>query len=503
MAVSDAYLRATMTQREQVMGRHLFEVFPDNPADPSADGVSNLRASLERVIRSLQPDSMAVQKYDIRRPAQEGGGYEERYWSPVNSPVLRSNAELAYIIHRVEDVTEFVRSQQRERQRIETTDALRRRTEQMEVEVYLSSQRLAETNARLRGAQQELETSNRILQVRNEEVERANRVKSEFLASVSHELRTPLNAIIGFSDLLAEQATGALSARQLRFLGHIQLGAHHLLELINDILDLLKVEAGHLELHRENIDVTGVLSEVVAGIRPAAAAKQIQIQSSLAPGLLAHADRIRFKQILLNLLSNAIKFTPEEGRIWIDAVARRGRLTISVADTGIGIALEEQESIFAAFHQAGTTTKGIKEGTGLGLAITKRLVEEHGGHIWVESEPAKGTRFTFTLQAGRAGGDSRPAGDRDRPLILVFDAEAAARDLAAFLEPAGYRVVTAASTPEALAIARDLAPDAVTINMFGQGKQAWDAVSGLKAAPATAAIPVVGVSVMEGRLALL
>ena len=352
-----------------------------------------------------------------------------------------------------------------------------------------------------------LAAANKELELRNKEVERANRLKSEFLASMSHELRTPLNAIIGFSDLLAEQVAGALSAKQQRFVSHIQQGARHLLALINDILDLSKVEAGRLELNRENVPVAVVLAEVLTGIRPGAAAKSIAVHSSVAPDLTVFADRIRFKQILLNLLSNAVKFTPEGGKIWVEAVERRGRIRVSVSDTGVGIPVEEQEAIFDAFHQVGATTKGVKEGTGLGLAITKRLVEEHGGRIWVESEPGKGARLSFTMAAGRpptaeaAFKDTAPApiqAPRDRPLVLVVDDEPAARELlASWLEPEGYQIVAAASSAEALAKAAEHIPDAITLNMLMPGKGGWDTLYELKKTPVTSPIPVIVVTVVD------
>ena len=352
-----------------------------------------------------------------------------------------------------------------------------------------------------------LAAANKELELRNREVERANRMKSEFLASMSHELRTPLNAIIGFSDLLAEQTAGALSSKQQRFVGHIQQGARHLLALINDILDLSKVEAGRLELSRENVPVTTVLADVLTGIRAAAAAKSIAVHSSMGPDVTVFADRIRFKQILFNLLSNAVKFTPDGGKIWVEATERRGRLTVSVSDTGLGIPIEEQEAVFDAFHQAGATTKGIKEGTGLGLAISKRLVEEHGGRIWVESEPNKGARLSFTMPAGRAqsedaapedagGGEMGPP--RDRPLVLVVDDEAPARELlASWLEPEGYQLITAGSSAEALAKAAEHVPDAITLNMLMPGKGGWDTLYELKKTPVTAAIPVIVVTVVD------
>jgi PAS domain S-box-containing protein len=364
-------------------------------------------------------------------------------------------------------------------------------------------------NAQLQRSASELAATNKELEVRNREIERANRLKSEFLASMSHELRTPLNAIIGFSDLLSEQKSGALSAKQQRFVGHIQQGARHLLALINDILDLSKVEAGRLELNRENLPVAGVLAEVLTSIRPAAIAKNIQVQSSIGPGVTAYADRVRFKQILYNLLSNAVKFTPEGGRVWVEGTERRGRLTLSVSDTGLGIPREEQSAIFDAFRQVGATTRGIKEGTGLGLAITKRLVEEHGGHIWVESEPGQGARLSFTVPAGRAfesplgaegpEAEGLPAGLlHEHPLVLVVDDEAPQRELlASWLEPEGYRVATAASSSEALAKAAELSPDAITLNMLMPGKSGWDTLYQLKKTPVTANIPVIVVTVVD------
>lgn len=406
VAVSDAYLRATMTVREEILGRHLFDVFPDNPGDPEATGERNLRASLQRVNESKQPDVMAVQKYDIRRPASEGGTFEERYWSPVNAPVLDANGDLEYILHRVEDVTDFIRLKQEGTKQSEISNALKRRTEEMESEIYLRAQQLAETNRQLRDAQHALAASNQQLHIRNEEIERANRLKSEFLASMSHELRTPLNAIIGFSDLLAEQVTGPLTDKQLRFVGHVQKGARHLLELIDDILDLSRIEAGRLQLRPADFSASDATAEVLATIQPVALAKQIHLQNHFETDLTVHADRIRFKQILYNLLSNAIKFTPPGGLVRIEASAAGGWLNLAVADTGIGIPREEHESIFDAFRQVGTTTKGVKEGTGLGLAITKKLVEEHGGRIAVESEPNKGTRVSFSVPAGGSSNTS-------------------------------------------------------------------------------------------------
>lgn len=239
------------------------------------------------------------------------------------------------------------------------------------------------------------EQFNRELQLRSQAVERADRLKSEFLSSMSHELRTPLHTIIGFSELLSEELKGPLNEDQKKFVAHIQRDSAHLLGLINQILDLSKIEAGRLELHRQIIDMRGAAEEVLASIRPQGETRSIRIETNLDGAVELDADYLRFKQILFNLLSNAVKFSPEGGLIRLEAVRGPNLIEISVSDTGIGIPREEQESVFDKFHQVGS--KAVREGTGLGLAVTKALVEQHGGRIRVESEPGKGSRFTFTI----------------------------------------------------------------------------------------------------------
>jgi PAS domain S-box-containing protein len=248
----------------------------------------------------------------------------------------------------------------------------------------------------------ELTEANRQLELRNREVERANRLKSEFVASMSHELRTPLHTIIGFADLLSEELEGPLNTKQKRFIGHIQRDSLHLLELINDILDLSRIEAGRLDLRREVFDMREAIDEVMATIRPQAVAKSLALHASLPLATALHADRVRFKEVLYNLLSNAVKFTHEGGSIHVEAALERGFVEISVADTGIGIPAAEQAAVFDKFYQAGSTTRGLREGTGLGLAIAKQLVEAHGGKIWLQSEPGKGSRFAFTMPVENA-----------------------------------------------------------------------------------------------------
>jgi PAS domain S-box-containing protein len=241
----------------------------------------------------------------------------------------------------------------------------------------------------------------RELELHSEAVQRADHLKSEFLSSMSHELRTPLHTIIGFAELLMEELKGPLNEDQKRFVAHIQRDSSHLLSLINQILDLSKIEAGRLELHRQAIDLSGTIEEVLASIRPQALAKAIRIETSVDSEITADADYLRIKQILLNLLGNAVKFTPEGGLIGVSSVRIGGIVAISVSDTGIGIPPEQRETIFDKFHQVGAAA--LTEGTGLGLAITRALVDQHGGKIWLESLPGKGSRFTFTIPDMRNG----------------------------------------------------------------------------------------------------
>ncbi|HEY1948949.1 MAG TPA: PAS domain S-box protein [Bryobacteraceae bacterium] len=249
----------------------------------------------------------------------------------------------------------------------------------------------------------ELSAKNHELAVRNREVERANQLKSEFLSSMSHELRTPLHTIIGFADLLGEQIKGTLNKEQKRFVEHIQRDSHHLLQLINEILDLSKIEAGRLELHLESFNSSEAITDMFTSLRPLAVDKGVTLSENLAASLWITADRLRFKEILYNLISNAIKFTPAGGEITVRSAADSSEAFFAVADTGVGISSEQHQTVFEKFSQIGTTARGIREGTGLGLAITKSLVEMHGGRIWVESELRVGSTFSFTLP-GEVGG---------------------------------------------------------------------------------------------------
>ncbi len=243
----------------------------------------------------------------------------------------------------------------------------------------------------------ELETRNREIEDKSRQLEVASQHKSEFLANMSHELRTPLNAVIGFSEVLTDRMFGELNEKQDEYLKDIHASGQHLLSLINDILDLSKIEAGRMDLELADFHLPHAIDNALVLVRERALRRSITLEQSIDSRLgEIRGDERKVKQVLLNLLSNAIKFTPEGGRIGVRARPADGLVEVAVADTGVGIAPEDQEAIFEEFRQVGAAEKKA-EGTGLGLALARKFIELHGGRIWVVSQVGVGSTFTFTL----------------------------------------------------------------------------------------------------------
>ena len=344
----------------------------------------------------------------------------------------------------------------------------------------------------------------REIDMKGQQLELASRHKSAFLANMSHELRTPLNSIIGFSEVLLDESLGELSLEERReFLGNVLGSGRHLLTLINDILDLSKVEAGRMELYPETFIVTEVIRGVVQTIQPLAARKQIAIEEAIDPALRTlRADPGKVKQILFNLLSNAVKFTPVAGRIGVRAIRGEGDVHFVVWDTGIGIQPEDQARIFEEFQQVEATAARQYEGTGLGLTLAQKFVALHGGRIWVESTPGAGTTFTFTLPLVEpptipAEGDAAPQ-EGSQPLVLVVEDDAPTCELLHFsLAREGFRVAEAHDGEEAVAKARTLRPCLITLDIMLPKKDGWEVLRVLKDDVATREIPVVIVSMVD------
>jgi signal transduction histidine kinase/DNA-binding response OmpR family regulator len=351
------------------------------------------------------------------------------------------------------------------------------------------------------------------IQQKTADLDAASRHKSEFLASMSHELRTPLNAIIGFSEVLLERMFGDLNAKQDEYLTDILASGKHLLALINDILDLSKVEAGRMELDLSIFSLPEALEHSLSMFRERAARHGVTLGLEVDPRLdVIEADERKVKQILFNLLSNAEKFTKPGGRVELRArQTDDGMVEVAVRDTGIGIAPEDQERIFEEFRQAGTSADRAHEGTGLGLALTKKFVELHSGTIRVESTLGEGSTFTFTIPARRPAPeplvpaepppllDSFSTGGHDRTVLLVEDDPRAIDLFTLYLESEGFAVQVARDGAAGLELARRLRPAAIALDILLPGIDGWDFLTRAKADPELRDTPVIIVSILDER----
>jgi PAS domain S-box-containing protein len=373
-AVSDAYLKATMTTRDGILGRGLFEVFPDDPQDATADGAANLRASLARVVQNAAPDTMAIQRYSVQRP---DGVFEERYWSPVNSPVLGADGKIVYIIHRVEDVTDFIRQKSDSRQG-GAVHGLQGRVQQMEAEIYQRSQEVQRVLGQLRAANAELEA---------------------FSYSVSHDLRAPLRHIEGFSGMLEKHAATSLDERGKRYLTVIADSARRMGVLIDDLLTFARI--GRTELRRLPVSLEEIVQEVRQSLASEIGPRVVEWEVRPLP--VVQGDPNLLRQVLANLIGNAVKYTGRRpvARIGIAATlsaadaGQPAECVVSIRDNGAGFDMKYVAKLFGVFQRLHTTSEF--DGTGVGLANVRRIIQRHGGRTWAEGVPGEGAVFYFSL----------------------------------------------------------------------------------------------------------
>ena len=514
VAVSEAYLQATMTRRGEILGRGLFDVFPDNPDDVGATGVSNLSASLQRVLREKVPDTMAVQKYDIRRP--DGGGFEERFWSPVNSPVLSPEGEVIYIIHRVEDVTEFVRLSEARTEQQKLTDDLLVRTERMQAEILARSTELQEANRRLR----ELDDA-----------------KTVFFSNVSHELRTPLTLQLGpLEDALTDTRDPLPPAQRAR-VDLARRNSVRLLKLVNTLLDFSRIEAGRNEPHLELVDLSQVTRESVSHFETAFHRAGVDLRMDCPPlPRPVPIDRGMWEKIVLNLVSNAFKFT-FHGEVLVSTRVEDDQAVLEVRDTGTGIPSDELPHVFERFRRVKGARSRTNEGSGIGLALVSELATLLGGSVDVASRPGQGSTFRVRVPFGPedstlpvspatpasherndiAGAfveeaslwigqrqdtiasdtESSPTISEDRVLLVEDNADM--REYIRRILVDHWKVETAVDGLEGLEVAVADPPDLVVSDAMMPGLDGFGLVRSLRAAPSTRGVPVILLSARVGE----
>jgi len=520
VAATNARLTATHSTREQIIGRGLFELFPDNPDDATATGTANLRASLERVLATRAPDTMAVQKYDIRGP---DGSFQVKYWSPKNLPVLSPSGEVEYILHRVEDVTELVRAG-------EIGEELRDRTRAMEREVIARSRELASANVALRDA--------------NAKLGELDAAKTAFFSNVSHEFRTPLTLMLGpLEDSLAD-TVDAPSERQRVRLTLAHDNAMRVLKLVNALLDFSRLEAGRMRASFAPLDLAGFTAELAAMFHSAVDKAGLELVID-CPELSTPmwVDRDLWEKIVPNLVSNAFKFT-HGGWITVRVSEDDTSAVLEVADTGVGIPEDELPRIFDRFHRVPGATGRTHEGTGIGLSLVRELVELHGGKVTAQSEVGRGTTFRVEIPKGyshlppesvsqtpvTSGGDratrayvaeaarwvvegedrepkhatatpetTAPDSPTVRARVLVVDDNADLREYITTLLSPAYDVSTAVDGLAALEAVRARIPDIVVSDVMMPRLDGFALVRELRTDPAMASLPVILLSARAGE----
>lgn len=520
VAVNDHYINATGIVRENVIGKSLFEVFPDNPRDTSVSGVSDLHISLDSVVRYAKTDIMGVQKYDI--PLRDGSdGFETKYWSPVNAPIFDEHGNVTYIIHNVEDVTDFVLL--KEANTLPQSSGMQ--TNRLEAEVLKRANEVKEANRLIKAREKELAEL-------NDKLKELDRLKTEFFSNISHEFRTPLTLMLAPTEELLANRQNLKDERITSNLEIIHRNTLRLLKLVNNLLDFSRIEAGRAKASYEATDISSLTADLASNFSSASELADVQLIVDCPPMReWVDIDREMWEKIVLNLLSNAFKFT-HKGSITISTHLENEKAVLRVQDTGIGIPEEALPQLFERFYRVGNVYGRSYEGTGIGLSLVKELVKLQGGTIDVESKLGEGTSFTITMplnqhktvensltqknissntntktyiaEAARWSNSTKKdtislMTDATKGYIVVADDNADMREfIGRLLHNAGYTVTLAIDGVDAWEICQQKLPDLIISDVMMPRMNGFDLLKKIRSAEYTYTLPIILLSARAG-----
>lgn len=526
VAVNDYYLAATGIKRDDVIGKALFEVFPDNPSDASVSGVSDLHISLDSVVRYGQTDVMGVQKYDI--PLRDGSdGFEVKYWSPVNAPIFGAGGKVEYIIHHVEDVTDFVLLKEAN---TAVDQSLDMKTNRLEAEVLKRANEVKEANRLIKAREKELAAL-------NDKLKELDRLKTEFFSNISHEFRTPLTLMLAPLEELLSGHQNLETARITSDLEIVHRNTLRLLKLVNTLLDFSRIEAGRAKAAYEATDLSALTADLASNFSSASELSALKLIIDCPPMReWVEVDRDMWEKIVLNLLSNAFKFT-HNGSIHVSTRSENGKAVLRIKDTGIGIGEEELPKLFERFYRVENSQGRSYEGTGIGLSLVHELVKLQGGSIEVRSKLGEGTTFTvymplgikhisseqkqipfeetdkqlqhskiYRAEAKRWSGENK----KDEPQevkksekghIIVADDNTDMREfIKRLLEDAGYSVSLAVDGKNAWEMCQKSLPDLVLSDVMMPNLNGFELLKKIRSAEYTYTLPIILLSARAGEI---
>lgn len=520
VAVNNYYLDAARIVRENVLGKPLFEVFPDNPRDASVSGVSDLHISLDSVVKYGTTDIMGIQRYDV--PLRDGSdGFETKYWSPGNVPIFGDDGKVEYIFHHAEDVTDFVLFKGNETSAL---NPIQTKSDRLEAEVLKRANEVKDTNRLIKAREKELAEL-------NTKLKELDRLKTEFFSNISHEFRTPLTLMLAPTEELLANHEMLGKERISANLEIVHRNTLRLLKLVNNLLDFSRIEAGRAKASYESTDIASLTADLASNFSSASELSDVQFIVDCPPmNDCVDVDREMWEKIVLNLLSNAFKFT-HKGSITISMHVEQGKAVLRVKDTGIGIPKEALPHLFERFYRVENAYGRSYEGTGIGLSLVKELVKLQGGSIDVDSKLGEGTSFiikmplnhkasecsiqeyrstnyhakNYIAEAKRWSNDTPknttpPIAETTKGYIVVADDNADMREfIGRLLNNAGYTVSLATDGLNAWEICQQKLPDLLISDVMMPRMNGFDLLKKIRSAEYTYTLPIILLSARAGN----